>query len=609
MAVYKCKTCGAPLEINDGKSIAYCDYCGTYQTLPKFKDEVVTNLFNRANNLRLKGQFDKAQELYEKIVNDGTIDPEAHWGIVLCKYGVEYVEDPKIHARIPTCHRTQIESVLSDVDYQSAIKYADGEQKKIYEREAKAIDEIQKGILSIVNSEKSYDVFICYKETDENGNRTKDSVIANDIYYRLTKEGYKVFFAAISLEDKLGKEYEPYIFAALNSAKVMLALGTKSEYFNAVWVKNEWSRYLKIISKDKSRLLIPCYRDMDAYELPDEFAHLQAQDMSKIGFIEDLIRGINKVIKSKTQKGDTVILKETVTTPQNVAPLLKRAQIFLEDGNFTSADEYAERILDIDPECADAYVIKLLCDLKLNGEEELSKYAKPIANNANLTKALRFASLDRKKQLEGYLYDINENYYVKAKSYMETAQSADEYKKVAAAFLKISDHKDSDELRKQCLDKVDEIVQKKLKRERRKAIILLSVVSALFLAIAIITSSIVSKKGDVTVNNLTYLKDGTTYTVTDCKTSATIVSIPKTLNGITITKIANNAFYNCSQLSSLTIPESVKKIEANAFRGCSKLKSITFLGTTNEWYSAASSINFPVTCVIKCSNGTITNVR
>ena len=104
-----------------------------------------------------------------------------------------------------------------------------------------------------------------------------DSVIANDIYHQLKQEGFKVFYAAISLEDKLGKEYEPYIFSALNTAKVMLALGTKPEYFNAVWVKNEWSRFLKIMKKDRSKLLIPCYRDMDPYELPEEFAHLKAK--------------------------------------------------------------------------------------------------------------------------------------------------------------------------------------------------------------------------------------------------------------------------------------------------------------------------------------------
>lgn len=141
--------------------------------------------------------------------------------------------------RIPTCHRTLVESVLSDVDYISCIENAEESQKLLYINEAKEIDKLQKDILSIAGKEKPYDIFICYKETDNNGKRTMDSVIANDIYYQLVQEGFKVFYAAITLEDKLGQEYEPYIYSALNSAKVMLVVGTKPEYFNAVWVKNE----------------------------------------------------------------------------------------------------------------------------------------------------------------------------------------------------------------------------------------------------------------------------------------------------------------------------------------------------------------------------------
>ena len=294
MAIIKCKMCGGDLEIAAGVTVAECEYCGTKQTLPKVNDEVVQNLFNRANNLRLKCEFDKAEQIYEKILQENDTEAEAHWGIVLCKYGIEYVEDPKTFKRIPTCHRTSYDAVATDADYLAAIENADAVQRSIYEAEAKAIDEIQKNILNIVKNEKPFDVFICYKETDENGNRTQDSVIANDIYYQLTQEGLKVFYAAITLEDKLGQEYEPYIFAALNSAKVMLVIGTKPQYFSAVWVKNEWSRFLKLMKADRSKLLIPCYKDMDAYDLPEEFSHLQAQDMSKIGFINDVVRGIKK---------------------------------------------------------------------------------------------------------------------------------------------------------------------------------------------------------------------------------------------------------------------------------------------------------------------------
>ena len=363
MAIFRCKMCGGDLEIIENASSCTCDFCGTQQTIPTVKDENLQGLFNRANVLRMKSEFDKAEEIYEKILQSSSTEAEAYWGLILCKYGIEYVEDPATFKRVPTCHRASYESITADVDYKNALQYADVQQKLIYEAEAKEIEEVQKGIMALVANEKPYDVFICYKETDESGKRTQDSVIANDIYYQLTQEGFKVFYAAITLEDKLGTEYEPYIFSALNTAKVMLSLGTKPEYFNAVWVKNEWSRFLKIMKKDRSKMLIPCYRDMDAYELPEEFAHLQAQDMSKIGFINDIVRGIKKVVvkeDANQQAPQQTIIQQAAPVNSNVQALLDRGNMAIEDSEWEKADGFFEEVLNQDAKCAEAYLGKLL---------------------------------------------------------------------------------------------------------------------------------------------------------------------------------------------------------------------------------------------------------
>lgn len=411
MAIFKCKMCGGTLEINN-ETVAVCEYCGTKQTVPNSQNEVVSNLFNRANNLRLKCEFDKAEQVYEKILDINNTDPEAHWGIVLCKYGIEYVEDPKTYTRVPTCHRTLYEAVLTDADYVAAIENADMAQKELYVAEARTIDILQKNILSIVNNEPPFDVFICYKETDASGKRTIDSAIANDIYFELTDGGFKVFYAPITLEDKLGHEYEPYIFAALNSAKVMLVVGTKPEYFEAVWVRNEWSRFLKFTKSDRSKLLIPCYRDMDAYELPDEFAHLQAQDMSKIGFINDIVRGIKKIIaldtadvQNNVQQNNTSVVMSTNT----IAPLLKRISLFLEDDEFEKADDFCEQVLNSDPENADAYTYKLLIEFRCHTVEELSNLSTSIKNSKNYSKVIRFGNDAQSSTLENAEKAIQEN--------------------------------------------------------------------------------------------------------------------------------------------------------------------------------------------------------
>ncbi|MBQ6181918.1 MAG: toll/interleukin-1 receptor domain-containing protein [Ruminococcus sp.] len=373
MAVFKCKMCGGTLNAADGINVCQCEYCGTTQTLPKSRDDITTNLFNRANSLRLSSEFDKALETYEKIVNTAPDDSEAYWGMVLCKYGIEYVDDPATRRKVPTCHRTLLESIMADVDYKSALSYADSESRRLYSQEAAEIDRLQRNILDIARRESPFDVFICYKETDEHGRRTQDSVIANDIYHQLRQEGFKVFYAAITLEDKLGTEYEPYIFSALQSAKVMLVIGTKPEYYTSPWMKNEWSRYLRLMKADRRRILIPCYRDMDAYDLPEEFSHLQAQDMSRIGFINDIIRGIRKIITGGSTVYEHSSAEDRSPASQNLDPekMLQRIEIFLSDKDFENASRYCERVLDNDPECAQAYFFKFLAENSCSTPEEL----------------------------------------------------------------------------------------------------------------------------------------------------------------------------------------------------------------------------------------------
>ena len=446
--------CGGDLDALDGITVAECEYCGTRQTLPKVSDENLQNLYNRANILRIKSEFDKAEKLYEKIIQTDSTESEAYWGLILCRYGIEYVDDPATNKKVPTCHRASYSSIVADDDYKSAIANADAEQRAIYEAQAREIDGIQKEILALAQKEENYDVFICYKETDKDGNRTQDSVIANDIYHQLKNEGFKVFYAAITLEGKLGSAYEPIIFAALNSAKVMLAIGTKPEYFNAVWVKNEWSRFLKIVKNDRSKLLIPCYRDMDAYELPEEFAHLQAQDMSKIGFITDVVRGIKKVIKKEEAKSQPTPSADPVSNyNQIIAPLLRRVDIFLKDGAWGDADRYCERILDIDPENAEAYFYKLMAEYNIRNREDLGKCRANFSSNRNYEKVMLFGSNAIKRELSGYFDQVCEAMYLEAIRDMEIAKKWENravYNDAYQLFTRLANYKDSEMLAKRC---------------------------------------------------------------------------------------------------------------------------------------------------------------
>ena len=77
----------------------------------------------------------------------------------------------------------------------------------------------------------------------------------------------------------------------------------------------------------------------------------------------------------------------------------------------------------------------------------------------------------------------------------------------------------------------------------------------------------------VTGGSITF--DKSTGTITDCDTSVTAANIPSKIDGVAVTGIGARAFYQCTSLTSVTIPNSVTYIIHSAFSGCTSLTSIT----------------------------------
>lgn len=454
--IFKCKMCGGALEINEDITVAECEYCGSKQTVPSADNEKKINLFTRANKLRAASEFDKASGVYESIVADFPEEAEAYWGLILCNYGIEYIDDLATGKKIPTCHRSSFDSVMDSSDFEMVMENADAVSRKVYREEAKAIEELRKSIIEVSSKEEPYDVFICYKETDEKGDRTIDSVIAQDVYTELTDKGYRVFFSRITLEDKLGQEYEPYIFAALNSAKVMLAIGTEYEYYNAVWVKNEWSRFLQLIEKGEKKTLIPCYKNIDAYDMPKEFARLQAQDMGKVGAVQDLLRGVEKIIGKSVNDTSDGIKSSAVTA--TVDSLLERAYTFLSDGEWQKAKSYFERILDAEPKNAKACLGRFCAEKLIPSYDTLRTYSSEFVSETYFARALENASGEFAQTLEQIVSDFENYHYEKGVAFISSAHQKhdfEEIEKAKSCFEKISRTRNAEELLKLYFDAVN----------------------------------------------------------------------------------------------------------------------------------------------------------
>lgn len=106
---------------------------------------------------------------------------------------------------------------------------------------------------------------------------------------------------------------------------------------------------------------------------------------------------------------------------------------------------------------------------------------------------------------------------------------------------------------------------------------------------------------EYTYENLEYIVDeDETIIITDCDESATEVVIPSEIDGMPVIKISFHSFSGCSNLKSVTIPDSITSIGTFAFLDCSSLTdiiipdSVTIIGDDAfSWCSSLTDITIP----------------
>lgn len=445
MAILKCKECGGEIEPQEN-GLGKCLYCGAVQTLPKDKDDKIQNLLNRANDFRLNCDFDRAIFEYEEALKLSETEPEAHWGLFLSKYGVEYVKDNMTFTYKPTLHRISSISVFDDVDYQATIKYADSISAMQYKKDAENIEMVMKELLLLSANQEPYDVFLSYKEIDDiTRQRTDDSYLAHDLYNELTSQGYKVFFAPKSLGVGL---FEPKIYSAIISSKVMIVLGTQPKYFDAIWVKNEWSRFAELIDNGEQKVLVPVFKNMEAGQLPNRLAKYQALDMSGISFLQTL-SGI--IAESVNHQSRVNFNKDSSAEDA----YLERGFLALEDRDFTQANAFFENALNLNPHSSQAYFGKLMVEMRISKQDQILTSSKPLKEYANFEKAVRFADQQLKTTLLNYEKEVNNS--LLEQEYNENVKllysfEIDNIEKYINSFQGLGEYKDSQKVFNQLCD-------------------------------------------------------------------------------------------------------------------------------------------------------------
>ena len=399
----RCPICGSPHFIKIDSNEYQCENCGFLKVHNEELSEEKILVINAYSILR-QGNYVDAEEAFDDILNKNKNNYEALWGKICSHHGIVFVEDNnKIY---PTFHDIVDINFLEEKDYKRFLSICPEKLKEVYINLAKRIEDLRDKYYKQVLKEKPYDIFISFKASDETGSNTKDYIEATNLHSFLVEKGYKVFFSPVSLKEKTANEYEPYIYHALRTAKVMIVYGQKEEYFEAKWLKNEWGRFIRMIDEGikEDGSLIVCYENMNPNNLPNRLKKLQCLNLSDKTSYITLDKVLSKLINEKKKHiiEEVKIERKEIKKVTNVkvnsiefhefnASAIKQsedevafisiADDYLKDKDYIGAKEKYEKVLNINPSSPRALMGIILCKYKCLTKEEL--FIKLIPENIN----------------------------------------------------------------------------------------------------------------------------------------------------------------------------------------------------------------------------------
>ena len=147
----------------------------------------------------------------------------------------------------------------------------------------------------------AYDVFISFKNSDENGQQTIESATAKRLYDFLKAKGLCVFFSSVELEFSGKAQYTRVIDEALDSSRFLIAVGSSYDNLNSRWVRYEWESFLNDIRsgiKPDAEVYVVC-EGMKIHDLPRALRQQQAFMADEPGSFEKLCNFIKNAQGAK----------------------------------------------------------------------------------------------------------------------------------------------------------------------------------------------------------------------------------------------------------------------------------------------------------------------
>ena len=128
---------------------------------------------------------------------------------------------------------------------------------------------------------EKFDVFISFKNTDNNGQRTKDSIMAEELYHALKKRNINAFYSNISIPESGEYDFGDMIDMAIEQCSIIVVVGTSIENFNSKWVSHEFKMFRQEMlsgnkASERSAIFSYITENVNTNKLPMALRYCQA---------------------------------------------------------------------------------------------------------------------------------------------------------------------------------------------------------------------------------------------------------------------------------------------------------------------------------------------
>lgn len=452
---FKCKNCGAVMQATQNENgVLSCEYCGCEFTIPvKNSNSEVLQFLRMGEHYLDICRFDEAYTAFEKASQLNGKEPEAYWGMALATAKVQYLEDCVNNRLQPIVHEISGKKFAEDKNCKKAISLATNEQKQEYTKKANDIDDIHSKFADLKKSGLHYDCFICTKVSNENGGHTEDSHIASKLYHTLQAEGYFPFYSEEEIGTRTGSDYEAMILYALRTSPCMFIVCTNEEYLQTKWVKNEYTRYIKMMKdEDKERDSITfVFQDNVVEKLPGVNGKIQGISFNSFGASEKIKNFVARFavttapeITRKEYKGNTYQKKTTIkqgvakrklnsasvgTVTVSDLSKLNMVKQFMARDKFDIANDMCKNLITENPSNSEAYWLLFLIENNCKTDSDFENICRKV-NYETFENAIASCNDEKRKQ----------EFYLILKKNIINNKNFDGYKE----FIELPDSEDSD---------------------------------------------------------------------------------------------------------------------------------------------------------------------